>query len=288
MQSQQQQLGRSDSPIDNNHQNMLHHIHSQDSIYTIHASQNGMYNHSNSNNAMHIQSDYPLDLDAQKHHHQQQQQQQHQQGKLNGFGSYRNSFTAYPNSNRQRHSVTSNTFREPQFYAASSADVFPPQMTSPVQSHMQAYDSRASFDFGGISQGAPKSSYIMDHYSVSSAMLPSHQGGGKPGANQQQPQHGSYASQTAPYASNGLHLSSQTPYGPHVPTSGPTSASSVVSPGAGPVGPPGLTAPAMSMVNGAANTSQSNNEEISTIFVVGFPEDMQVCISLICEYMRVN
>jgi hypothetical protein len=63
---------------------------------------------------------------------------------------------------------------------------------------------------------------------------------------------------------NGLHpqqMQSQTPYGPHLPTS--------------------VSAPVVSQVNHASNATQpSSQEEISTIFVVGFPEDMQVGTAL--------
>jgi hypothetical protein len=59
---------------------------------------------------------------------------------------------------------------------------------------------------------------------------------------------------------NGLHpqqMQSQTPYGPHLPAS--------------------VSAPAVSQASHANNATQpSSQEEISTIFVVGFPEDMQV------------
>lgn len=69
---------------------------------------------------------------------------------------------------------------------------------------------------------------------------------------------------------NGIHLQSQTPYGPHLQTSGAV--------GGGAAGTArGLGA---SMQLNAAAEPQSGGgqqEEISTIFVVGFPDDMQVC-----------
>ncbi len=64
---------------------------------------------------------------------------------------------------------------------------------------------------------------------------------------------------------NGMHpqqMQSQTPYGPHLPAS--------------------VSAPAVSQASHASNATQpSSQEEISTIFVVGFPEDMQVSTALI-------
>jgi hypothetical protein len=74
--------------------------------------------------------------------------------------------------------------------------------------------------------------------------------------------------------SNGLHLQSQTPYGPHLQTSGLGSAGAGLNSTSGPA--PANTA-VMNHMTGANNAASQNNaqEEISTIFVVGFPEDMQ-------------
>lgn len=256
MQSQQQPQTRSDSP-DNN---ILQHIHPQDSLYTIHGSQNGMYSTSTPTNPMHIFPEYSADHDAQR--------QQQQAVKLNGFGAnyHRASFTSYPNATRSRHHTTSSVLPTTSSYRdlySSPADVFPAHMTSPIQSHMQPYDPRANFDYSGgqqpVNGGHKQQSYYVESY-VQPNMLSSHPTGAKP--QQPQPQHGAYPNQY----SNNIHLSSQTPYGPHVPTGGPNSVGSTVSAGAG--APP-------SLMNGAAS---SNSEEISTIFVVGFPEDMQVSI----------
>lgn len=103
-----------------------------------------------------------------------------------------------------------------------------------------------------------------DLYNHSASIIQAQTNGNKH-QHQQPAQHGAYP---APYT-GGLHLSSQTPYGPHVPA-GPQSAGTGANNGGGPAAPPGL-AP-------AANTAgpNPNSEEISTIFVVGFPEDMQV------------
>lgn len=63
---------------------------------------------------------------------------------------------------------------------------------------------------------------------------------------------------------NGSMTQSQTPYGPHITTSSNN----------------GVTAGSMS--NYTATMSSNAQEEISTIFVVGFPDDMQVPSFLVC------
>ncbi|EEB93138.1 hypothetical protein MPER_08250 [Moniliophthora perniciosa FA553] len=60
---------------------------------------------------------------------------------------------------------------------------------------------------------------------------------------------------------NGLQLSSQTPYGPHIPTTINTVS--------------GGSAGTASGGSGLTGTNGVAQEEISTIFVVGFPDDMQ-------------
>jgi hypothetical protein len=87
-----------------------------------------------------------------------------------------------------------------------------------------------------------------------------------PGAQQQQVQappqqqlNGLHAATPTSFM-NGMHpqqMQSQTPYGPHLPAS--------------------VSAPTISQQSHANSATQpSSQEEISTIFVVGFPEDMQV------------
>jgi hypothetical protein len=293
MQSQQQPSSLDESPSDNANSNILHHIHSQDTLFNLHSQQNNMYN--NTNHAIHIPPDYSSDLEVQK-------QQQHT-AKTNGFGPpYRSSasFNSFPNATRARHSTTSsvltsaNPYRDASstFYP-TSADVFPPHMTSPTQSHMQPYDSRASFDYSaGQSNtvGGHKQSYGIDPFgnnTPSSALLQSHQVGGKPGGPSHSQQHNGYPQQSAQYV-NGLHLSSQTPYGPHVPTNGPAPVNGN-SPNAGAGAPPGIPATAgMSLVGGGGTQSNPSQEEISTIFVVGFPEDMQVCCIFLTLFSHIT
>lgn len=78
---------------------------------------------------------------------------------------------------------------------------------------------------------------------------------------QQQPAYHTPAQNSNQSFMNGLlHTQSQTPYGPHVPSTASGT---------------GTSGPGLPHTSGiSVNASQ---EEISTIFVVGFPEDMQVC-----------
>jgi hypothetical protein len=189
--------------------------------------------------------------------------------KLNGFiptTSTKHSFNSYPNTTRFRHQANISTpptasFRDPQpFYPASTSDVYPLHMSSPNQSHIQPFDPRASYDYSTAhSVNAPAhKNYLADQYN---APPTAH---AKP-LSQQPP----YPSTQSQYT-NGIHLSSQTPYGPHVPTN--VAGTVPLNPGA----PPGLIS---SNIANGSNTA-INGEEISTIFVVGFPEDMQVRCNL--------
>jgi hypothetical protein len=228
--------------------------------------------------------EYSPDHDAQK---------LQQSSKVNGFlptsaGPFRTSTgfaSAFTNNTRSRHgsAIAPGAYRDATNAFSHSypntADVFASAGTSlshlssppPPQSQANPFENihqGRGFDYnhntsqpnGAIS----KQSYgvVENHYgNPSSTGL--HQLG-KPGI----PQHSGYPHPTSAQASyaNGLHLQSQTPYGPHLQTgpalNGTTSGSSV--------GQSGMT--------GGNNAPTSANEEISTIFVVGFPEDMQVCI----------
>lgn len=246
-----QSLVRSDSPGVDSH-NL--HMPSQDPIYHH---QNGMY----SDNTMNVLPEYGSDSDSRK------LQQQHQH-KLESFpGGYRGTFGTFPNPTRSRPQIarsdvqSSTSYRDAaSFYPTTAADVFSSHLTSPVQSHTQAFDSRASYDFGG-GQGSINGKPFNDLYNPSARIMQAQTNSSKH-QHQQPAQHGSYP---APYT-GGLHLSSQTPYGPHVPAGPPSTGTNTV---VGPIAPPGLV-PA----SNPAGTN-ANSEEISTIFVVGFPEDMQ-------------
>lgn len=73
---------------------------------------------------------------------------------------------------------------------------------------------------------------------------------------------------------NGIHLQSQTPYGPHLQSSGTVSGSAAVT-----VRSLGTSGQLNATAEPQSGSSQQ--EEISTIFVVGFPDDMQVCSSIL-------
>lgn len=310
MQSHQQLAPplRSDSPPPNmiNNTSTLHHTTNHiksapDSMFTPQNTSHNMYNN------IHIQPEFS-DLDGQK---------QQQQSKMNVFaidvGSYRTStgFNAF-STNRSRQPTLSGPYRDSTFGHAhpTAADVFPvQQLTSPTQLHQQptaasrGYDLHQGrgFDFGtgngsqaavsaSLAGHTKQSQYSLDPFgtnSSSSALLQSHQVSGNikpinqpsapPGLHPQPSQHQQsfdgyqHHQPQVQY----LHLQSQTPYGPHLQTSGP---------GAGPNGAPISTGPnginGMTHLNGTNGSVQQGNtqEEISTIFVVGFPEDMQVYI----------
>ncbi|KAG6841840.1 hypothetical protein C0991_006247 [Blastosporella zonata] len=254
MQAHHQSLTHPDSPETLNHQ----HIPSHD-IYP----QNTMFVHDSIHS---IHPDY-ADLELRKF---QQQQQQH--------NSFRTTSFAHFNATRTRHQAarsalpTANSFRDtPSYFPTSAAEVFPQIMTSPVQQHIPAFESRTSYDFSGqtnLNNLAPKP--FLDVYPPQN-VHPGHQVNGNKALQQQQPQHAGYAAY-----SSVPHLSSQTPYGPHVPATSATSAAingNNISTSLG--GPPGLAPPPQTVSSANPSSSSGSAEEISTIFVVGFPEDMQ-------------
>lgn len=236
---------------------MVSHLH-QDNMFSIHVPQNGMFLHTNGvGSAHHYQQDHlPADLDAGK-----QQGQLHD--KLNGF-NYRN-FNAFPNTtaSRSRHPTTSsilppnNTYRDPSCFYPSPSENFSSQIGSPAQSHMHNFEGRPSLELNTNTH---------KHYFTDSFSSPSGLAQHQIGKNNVSQQPNLFSTQSSNFT-NGVSLTSQTPYGPHVPA--PTSAAV---PSASNGVPPSLSA----NMNTAANPPTT--EEISTIFVVGFPEDMQVCL----------
>ncbi len=173
--------------------------------------------------------------------------------------SYRNSFTSYPNTTRSRQQATLNpSYRDqPQFYP-SSVDMYPDH---PGQSHVSAYDSHNPFDFANGHSASVHKSYQVDQFSQTSTASLFHNHG-----KQLQQQSLSNYQSAVPQA-NGIQFSSQTPYGPHLPTN-TTLGLNTANSNTGGIPP---------MLSGPANGTPAAGEEISTIFVVGFPEDMQVC-----------
>jgi len=308
---QSQQLpppSRSDSPPNIINNTTVHH-----GINHLKSTPESLFNSQNNNHTMynniHIQPEYS-DLDGQK----QQQSKVNGFASAAASGPYRTStaFNAFSNTRlRHQHAPGSSIqYRDPGFNHAytTAADVFPvQQMTSPTQQQQQAsslphpYDLHQGrgFEFpaGNGSQAGVTSSltghtkqsqYGLDPFgtsSSSSALLQSHQVTGSikqtnppsapPGLHPQPSQHQQSLDGYQHHQSQiqYLHLQSQTPYGPHLQTGGVPNGVSA------PTGANGMNG--MGHLNGANGGVQQNNvqEEISTIFVVGFPEDMQVCIT---------
>ena len=266
------------------HQSLLHpdspafeninqqHIHSQDSLYT----QQNMYPSSVvSDNTYHIPPDYAIDHESRKF---QQPQSQHQ--KLDSLNNALRPninpyFNGRPRHQPNRPGLPPTQYRDTTFYPTSPSDTFPAAITSPVQSHMAPFESRHNFNFGGqttnVNGGGMKPAFS-DTYGLT-PMIQSHQLNGNKSQSSQQTQQETYS---LPY-SNGPQLSSQTPYGPHIHAPAPTSGINGTAPIISSIHQPGLTG---AHNTAAANVSavQTSTEEISTIFVVGFPEDMQVSI----------
>ena len=281
----------SDCPTSNSN-NGLHHHHHPNS-----AASESLFNTQNTTHTMYnIPSEYS-DLDP------------HGQPKVNGLGPtgpggtnagpYRTStaFNAFSNNRmRNQHAPTSsvqyrdNTPQPSSFnqqHYPTAADVFPVhQMTSPSQQQQQAqsYDIHQGQGFEYTSRNGPQgnntapisthtkqSQYALDLYTgVSPSALIQNVGNIKGGLSAAPPgihpqQQGSDGYQVNTW--NGMHIQSQTPYGPHLQTPGSA-------------GPPNsaIVLNNMSHLNGANGGPPPGNgqEEISTIFVVGFPEDMQV------------
>ena len=133
-----------------------------------------------------------------------------------------------------------------------------------------SHDPRVNFDLSRASGLGPGHKNFQDTFTGSVGVMPSHQGAGKQGFSQP-PQGHSAFTQSAPFI-NGMH--SQTPYGPHIPIN-------VTQPTIASAGNPSTSA------NYASSKDNANNqEEISTIFVVGFPEDMQVSKAMTIRYIR--
>lgn len=232
-------------------------------MYNMHsASVPGLFNN-NPNTNMHLPSDFSGEFDPQKH-------SQLPVGKLNGLNNSnmsREQFNNFPNTNRPRHqnsqsllNSTAPPFREPgTYFPSSSNDIYSNPLMSPTSGPMQSHDPRMGFDFSRTQGlGAGHKNY-QDPFASPVGVMPSHQTPGKPGFSQP-PQGHSTFTPGAPFM-NGMH--SQTPYGPHIPSSVSQSTSAS---GGNPPNSANYT---------STKESSNNQEEISTIFVVGFPEDMQ-------------
>lgn len=258
MHPQMSNIHSSDSPPDHD-SHLLPHMHSQESLYS-HPSLNGMY--TSLNHQIHPSADYLLDDDMHKH--------QSSVKLTNGpSSSFKPPFPSFTGTNRQRHHppstiIPSNSFRE-NSNAYIPPDLYNAQMTSPTQSHHPPFDSRPSFDYTGqtMINGGHKPSFS----------LPDHHGHPNISASHKMQQHASPPGQFNGFSGNfvnGLHISSQTPFGPHIPAGPPTALNGTA--------PSAVMSSTSMMMNGPGNAPpQQQQEDISTIFVVGFPDDMQVC-----------
>jgi len=121
------------------------------------------------------------------------------------------------------------------------------------------YDSRPPYDYTNGHSGGPHKSYPGEQFNVAPSLL--HAQGKQP-----QPSLSNYSSSVP--SNNSVQLSSQTPFGPHVPAGLSLGNTSIVV--------NGNVAPNVTG-HGVGVNNSTGGEEISTIFVVGFPEDMQVC-----------
>lgn len=178
--------------------------------------------------------------------------------------SYRNSFTSYPNTTRSRQQANPSYRDQTQFYPATNVEMYSDHAG---QSHLPSsvYDSRNAYDFANEHSAGVHKSYHVDQFNQASATL-------FHGKQLQQQPLSNYQSSIPPV--NGIQFSSQTPYGPHLPTSG-TMSVNTTNPNTSGI-PPSLS--------GSINGQTAPGEEISTIFVVGFPEDMQVCKHISTDY----
>lgn len=186
---------------------------------------------------------------------------------FNAFSHARSRQASIPASNVHTFRDTSNLSQNfpIDIYAATQSMSSPPHQ--PATTTYDHIIPRGSYDFIGAPQGPPGlvgqnkavfnnvDPFAQQHHKQAGLFSPAQQAQAQ--APPQQQLNGLHAT-TQTYL-NGLHpqqMQSQTPYGPHLPAS--------------------ASAPAVSQTNHANNTTQpSSQEEISTIFVVGFPEDMQ-------------
>lgn len=227
---------------------MLRQVHSQESLY----------NHSTVNNnhmftpVSHTPSEYYLE-------------EKHTSSKLNGPppSSFKPpAFSSFNNNPRERHQPfpsalpTSSSFRDSSNSYLPGTDAYAIPLASPTQTHMPSFDSRSSLDFAtsGIVNGTHKAPYV-DHHSRSNMLASQKLSSATPQSAQMNNFSGGYPSS--------MQISSQTPFGPHIASVAnvPTSNTSSMIPN----------------MNVSGSNPTSIQEDISTIFVVGFPDDMQVC-----------
>jgi hypothetical protein len=234
-------------------QNHLNSPHINNSYQGLHSSSHLMYN------SPHLPSDYShSDPDIRK------------QSNKTSFSFRSPPFNPFNESTR--HPSTS---VHPNNYSSNySPDMFPQHIqATDSQPHLSSHLPHSRFDIGlqssqGVSEDTfPRQSYVgMDHFGNGDAgTLQLQQGNNLSNAvsnpqAQQLPQ-SSYSQ--VPYMNGLAHMQSHTPYGPHL---------------AGNLNQPSTISASSSMhhPNGSSQANSAQQEEISTIFVVGFPDDMQV------------
>ncbi|KAF8634789.1 hypothetical protein AX15_000705 [Amanita polypyramis BW_CC] len=228
----------------------------QDPMYTMVNSQNGIISNMNSNNF-----EYIPEMDPSKH-------QSLNPTKSNSFDP--NAFLPLPSYNtamRQRHQPNHSVV-QPQLrdnYYQNPTEMF--GITSPLQSH-----ATPAFDFGPGHAG-PGFKQFHDSYGHPNSNLPSsHPLAGLNGKSNV-PQHiaSNKGFNPATQYSAIVQLSSQTPFGPHIPVNGPSHVPNGLNNVVGTNPPQNTSNPSATPGNSAA----LGQEEICTIFVVGFPDDMQ-------------
>lgn len=143
------------------------------------------------------------------------------------------------------------------------------QQSQQGPSRSSAFESRNGFDFGTSSPlGSGK---VSQPFSPLDPFLQAHPTKGHLQSQVHDPYHPlshSNSGSQIPYL-NGMHLQSQTPYGPHLQSNG--GATGVSASNARPMASSGQLN--LNLEPQTGNSGQP--EEISTIFVVGFPDDMQ-------------
>ncbi|KAH7916248.1 hypothetical protein BJ138DRAFT_594530 [Hygrophoropsis aurantiaca] len=286
---------RADSPSNHNdillqsaqflrhHVDNQHHQHqNQESLFAQGAG-HSMYNSSNNNFNVFADPFQESDAFALK-----QQQSSSKSPNDFGAGPFRSSFSAYNGANggsnginaaslanvgsRGRQAVQpSQSFSNGSDFGGHQPLSLQHQLSQQSQQSQSAgaFDTRG-FDFGGSASLGVHSTKNSQQYAID-PFLQSHSG-----KSQSQGHDGFHSHSLAHSASNaqmpylnGLHLQSQTPYGPHLQSNGAGQMNVGASRALG----------STSQINMAteAQTGNANGqpEEISTIFVVGFPEDMQ-------------
>jgi hypothetical protein len=177
-----------------------------------------------------------------------------QLAKTNSFASDRTiPFGFFNGESRHTPSVPVNNYASP--FSSATSDLFL-SSSQPVDAH---HSSQPHFDiFGGIHSGLSDEHRIKQSFlNGDGAINDSGSGSALHSSSMLSPLSQPLPQQypQAPYLNGLAHMQSQTPYGPHLP-----SASTTVP---------------MHSVSGTV-TNPTQVEEISTIFVVGFPDDMQV------------